>query len=85
MQPQQQRRRHGPPAGGLLLLVAAIAAAAAAFAAPRARAAPVVVPEGPVANIQSIHGCDCIGICDRGSAGPHNTPTCYVNVSSCEN
>jgi hypothetical protein len=68
-----QRQRQRLVALPALLLLALLAA----VAAPAARAA-------GVANIQSIHGCDCIGVCDRGNAGPHNTPTCYVNVSSCE-
>lgn len=72
-QQQQQERRRQRHTRALLLPLAA----AALLLLPTPTAA------APVANIQSIHGCDCIGVCDRGSAGRYNTPTCYVNVSSC--
>lgn len=74
-QPKQRRWQQRLPA---LMAAPALLLLLAAAAAPVARAVT------GVANIQSIHGCDCIGICDRGSAGPYNTPTCYVNISSCE-
>jgi hypothetical protein len=74
----RRRRRAAPMAAAAAMAAAAMVALLVVAALPRPASA------APVANIQSIHGCDCIGVCDRGSAGRWNTPTCYVNVSSCE-